>query len=86
LLLVAAFFFFAGGGSGTAVHLWERRTEEEVLVAWRAEWRVLEMLKDDIRQKIFLTLFCYWMQSPKSSKNQEKGNAWVSMYKFLPAG
>jgi hypothetical protein len=40
------FFFFAAGA--TAVRLREGRTEEEVLAAWRAEWRVVETLEAGI--------------------------------------
>jgi hypothetical protein len=47
LLTEACFFFFFVAGA-TAVRLREGRTEEEVLAAWRAEWRVLPMSEDGI--------------------------------------
>jgi hypothetical protein len=43
---------FAGGG-WVAGRLREGRTEEEVLAAWRAEWRVLAMLEDGMVKNEF---------------------------------
>jgi hypothetical protein len=44
------FFLFEGAGA-TVVCLPEGRTAEEVLAAWRAEWRVLPMSEDGIVKK-----------------------------------
>jgi hypothetical protein len=53
LLLIAAFFFLFAGGGWVAGRLREGRTEEEVLAAWRAEWRVLAMLEDGMVKNEF---------------------------------
>jgi hypothetical protein len=52
LLLIAAFFFLFAGGGWVAGRLREGRTEE-VLAAWRAEWRVLAMLEDGMVKNEF---------------------------------